>query len=89
MVFLETKVKQSNVYRKVKRICRHAKFITNNTNDSEGRILLLWNRDECQIQQVNLMDQLLSCKCKCLVIGMDVILIAAYARNTTNQRESL
>lgn len=53
MVFLEAKIKNKNVYKIGRRVWRHADFITNNSTVSEGRILVLWNKDYCDLKIVD------------------------------------
>lgn len=89
IALVENKLKDRKTYKSVKNIRSKAHFRTNNSEGSEGRILLAWNNSHCDVKLVNYIDQLMTCICKVLATNNDFVLIVVYAKFFAKYREKL
>lgn len=83
---LETKEKQINLSKVTKRIWQQAKFVINNSLESEGRIIPFWDPNKCDISVISASPQALHCTCKCLALDKVFILSVIYNYNTASER---
>lgn len=83
---LETTIKSKNKRKAIIRVCPAAKYIANNTGNSERRILVLWDSTKCSVSLTDFSAQLVDCFCRDLQTKESFFLTFVYAKNTAREK---
>ncbi|XP_020256684.1 uncharacterized protein LOC109833427 [Asparagus officinalis] len=86
---LETKIKSDRIQSAVQRIARNWNWISNASNQSKARILIMWDSNVFGVQIINISDQSVTCKVNSLDGRMECIITSIYAFNQMEARKVL